>query len=434
MPRIFLIQHDPDFASVLKRIFEAEGFDVGHSVSVNDAIDQIESFSPNLTLVDLNDGFSIGPDDITRLASLENGQPILVTADYNSPDIACRAIGAGASDYILKPFGTREIIDMVHTVAGTRNVNGSPSDIDRIADTIGVLSSVEDIAVFTIDQLSRSLSLSDCLMALDTGKSFTVVASKGYSPDPTGRTVMISDESLSILGGGLDDNIETATSALLEVCGRLGIKGHRPFPTLMPLSQTDDVNRPLPGFVLGHGALVHEENDIRKMENFLHRITGEIDHLINCGLEIIPETRYEHAGEIKIPETDRNTAIEKIIGIVAKYLPAESDQIYIRLVLDEAVNNGIIHGHLEPLGSPTKNLKVTYHIGPERIVLTIEDQGEGFDHDNLPDPTAEENLLNINGRGIFIMKKIMDEVIFNRAGNRISLVKTLDGKSLAPKE
>jgi serine/threonine-protein kinase RsbW len=49
----------------------------------------------------------------------------------------------------------------------------------------------------------------------------------------------------------------------------------------------------------------------------------------------------------------------------------------------------------------------------------IKDQGKGFDYNNLPDPTAPENILKENGRGIFLMRNLSDEVSFNEAGNEV---------------
>jgi serine/threonine-protein kinase RsbW len=51
----------------------------------------------------------------------------------------------------------------------------------------------------------------------------------------------------------------------------------------------------------------------------------------------------------------------------------------------------------------------------------ISDNGAGFDYNNLPDPTAPENIEKENGRGVFLMKSLADEVAFNDSGNEVSI-------------
>ena len=54
-------------------------------------------------------------------------------------------------------------------------------------------------------------------------------------------------------------------------------------------------------------------------------------------------------------------------------------------------------------------------------MFKVRDEGAGFDFDNLPDPTAPENLLKENGRGIFLMRNLADEVEFTGEGNEVCL-------------
>jgi len=61
-----------------------------------------------------------------------------------------------------------------------------------------------------------------------------------------------------------------------------------------------------------------------------------------------------------------------------------------------------------------------------KISISVEDKGTGFDHNKVPDPTKEENLLMGNGRGVFLIKHLMDEVRFNKKGNRLTMVKHLE--------
>ncbi|PRY53858.1 serine/threonine-protein kinase RsbW [Arcticibacter pallidicorallinus] len=87
--------------------------------------------------------------------------------------------------------------------------------------------------------------------------------------------------------------------------------------------------------------------------------------------------------------------------------------------LNEVVINSIIHGNKQ---DETKKVYINLEIiGKRDFQFTIADEGEGFDYNNLPDPTAPDNLENLSGRGIFIVKHLADQCIFNMTGNQIEL-------------
>lgn len=92
----------------------------------------------------------------------------------------------------------------------------------------------------------------------------------------------------------------------------------------------------------------------------------------------------------------------------------------ILITTTEAVNNAIIHGNKN---DENKSVVVTYRIDDDlkRIIFTVSDQGKGFDYNNLPDPTAPENLTMIGGRGVFLIKQLADFVIFSNNGSTIEL-------------
>ena len=70
---------------------------------------------------------------------------------------------------------------------------------------------------------------------------------------------------------------------------------------------------------------------------------------------------------------------------------------------------------------PGKKVIVNAEVDPKRIVWTITDEGPGFDYTHLPDPTAPENIENLTGRGVFIIKHLADQYIYNTKGNEIEL-------------
>jgi serine/threonine-protein kinase RsbW len=88
------------------------------------------------------------------------------------------------------------------------------------------------------------------------------------------------------------------------------------------------------------------------------------------------------------------------------------------IALTEAVNNAIHHGNRL---DPNKTVTLGYEVKDDTIVFMIQDQGPGFDHDNLPDPTDPQNLEKPHGRGVFLMKALADEVDFSDNGSTVKL-------------
>jgi len=85
------------------------------------------------------------------------------------------------------------------------------------------------------------------------------------------------------------------------------------------------------------------------------------------------------------------------------------------LAIREAVANGVQHGNKE---QPEKRVTVSFVLEKGEVSIRIQDQGEGFDLDGLPDPLAPENLFKPRGRGILLMNSFMDEVNFEFDGDQ----------------
>jgi serine/threonine-protein kinase RsbW len=97
------------------------------------------------------------------------------------------------------------------------------------------------------------------------------------------------------------------------------------------------------------------------------------------------------------------------------------DELYAKVLtcLSEAINNAIVHGNRE---SSEKKVYINPKvIGDKRLVFTITDEGEGFDFNKLLDPSEPENIENLTGRGVFLIKKLADKCVFNSKGNDLEL-------------
>lgn len=116
---------------------------------------------------------------------------------------------------------------------------------------------------------------------------------------------------------------------------------------------------------------------------------------------------------------DSIVQLEALIEEIAdKHHISEDTFANMMTCLNEVVVNAIVHGNKL---NPDKKVIINAEVDSKRIVWTITDEGEGFDHLNLPDPTAEENMEKLTGRGVFIMKHLTDQCIFNASGNEVEL-------------
>jgi serine/threonine-protein kinase RsbW len=123
---------------------------------------------------------------------------------------------------------------------------------------------------------------------------------------------------------------------------------------------------------------------------------------------------------------DSLNLVERLIeSIRDEYKVCENDFGNIIVAVTEAVNNAITHGNN---CDPGKKVNIQCSMNPDSTMkFIIADQGNGFNHYDLPDPTAPENLENPSGRGIFLMKNLADQVIFADDGRIVELTFKING-------
>jgi serine/threonine-protein kinase RsbW len=124
---------------------------------------------------------------------------------------------------------------------------------------------------------------------------------------------------------------------------------------------------------------------------------------------------------IQIPSLIENIRIVESFIDNAKDRFNIDDDIYgnIMIAVTESVNNAVKHGNRE---DKEKNVNLSLYMKENSISFLIEDEGPGFDFNNLQDPTAPENIDKIGGRGIFLMKHLSDEVHFKNNGRTVELI------------
>ena len=98
-----------------------------------------------------------------------------------------------------------------------------------------------------------------------------------------------------------------------------------------------------------------------------------------------------------------------------------------RVGVTEALANAVLYGNQS---DPAKLVRVEVALDSSRVVLHVVDEGKGFDPDTVPDPTTPDHLEQTGGRGLFLIRELMDEVEYNDRGNAVRLVLRREGPVL----
>ncbi|GAC1446739.1 MAG: hypothetical protein NVSMB56_08290 [Pyrinomonadaceae bacterium] len=176
----------------------------------------------------------------------------------------------------------------------------------------------------------------------------------------------------------------------------------------------------------GHGKLFHldatkfvqddeDKNELRAiieqtLETKLHAAHGKE---MSSGVERI---EFELPSDVALMQCVLNFVVARVAahGIV------EPNDAHLFIALDEAFVNAVKHGNKH---DTSKLVRFRIDINEREARFTIEDEGEGFDLCDVPDPREPENLFKTSGRGVLLIQNIMDEVKYNACGNRLTMVK-----------
>jgi serine/threonine-protein kinase RsbW len=114
-----------------------------------------------------------------------------------------------------------------------------------------------------------------------------------------------------------------------------------------------------------------------------------------------------------------DTAVSYLVSRCREYHFAGSRlTLNFRVGIAEALANAMIYGNGR---DPGKRVRVEVELDPERVSVVVRDQGTGFDPSHVPDPTLPEYLEATGGRGLFLIRSLMDTVDFNECGNCVRL-------------
>lgn len=111
--------------------------------------------------------------------------------------------------------------------------------------------------------------------------------------------------------------------------------------------------------------------------------------------------------------------VERLIGDICEVYDVNED-VYgnMLIAVSEAVNNAIVHGNRN---DPDKFVKIGFEADDKQMIFSVTDEGQGFNYNNLPDPTDPVNIDKISGRGVYLMKSLSDSLRFEDNGSKVFL-------------
>lgn len=121
--------------------------------------------------------------------------------------------------------------------------------------------------------------------------------------------------------------------------------------------------------------------------------------------------------------SDHGKACELIDQVIEQLVQRgwpQSDRFAIQMGLEEALTNAIKHGNQS---DPQKQVTLKVQVDPQEIRIEVVDEGQGFRHSRVPDPTRKTNRKRESGRGVALIRFFMDEVHYNDSGNQLEMVK-----------
>jgi serine/threonine-protein kinase RsbW len=137
-------------------------------------------------------------------------------------------------------------------------------------------------------------------------------------------------------------------------------------------------------------------------------------------LKVLPYVREKIDFELPSDVSLMNGVLQYLIERVAKLGLIRPERSNLFVALDEAFVNAVKHGNHN---DPTKMVRITAELSSKEARFTVEDEGEGFNVRDIPDPCDPSNLFKTSGRGVLLIYNIMDEVQYNERGNRLTMVK-----------
>lgn len=333
--------------------------------------------------------------------------------------------------------------DLLMKVTG-EGIDPTSTPLKRVM-TRGLVVAHENDSAENVYQIMKTSGFRHVPVVSDEDKLVGIVSLRDFEMKPQALLVSSGSDDTGVLEEVLD---EKGYGLVMACSGEESSKliAGRGFNLIMidfglsggsPLKVLEDLHSLVPGVpivaVLAEGAR-DEDASIAVdsgARNFIIRPMerGEVEEVIQRSLASLePDDLHTEAmryicGRIRLEFPSRMQLTREIIRYVLGYLERTGVDVQMTyLAIDEAISNAIEHGN----GFDESRLVcLEAEIEDDRCRITVRDQGEGFDLDKVPSPLSPEGLESRRGRGIFLMRKNMDEVIYSNGGTEVALTKNL---------
>ncbi len=230
-----------------------------------------------------------------------------------------------------------------------------------------------------------------------------------------GHTVTIAENRDQALSIGKLEAYDLVLTDLAGPASALRFNGEVCLPKIGPVDETEHIK----AFKLCAANFRRNEFDEDQLKNLVATI---LDYKIRFVDTETVVQRMRESIEFELPTAISlmHIVLEYLLKRVEKLGVINPEQSNLFVALDEAFVNAVKHGNRF---DTQKLVRITAEVSKQEARFTIEDEGEGFDVANVPDPLDPDNLFKSSGRGVLFIYNIMDEVIYNERGNRLTMVK-----------
>jgi CheY-like chemotaxis protein len=200
------------------------------------------------------------------------------------------------------------------------------------------------------------------------------------------------------------------------------LKRQRLFVPIVVSSEEAQHDGIIKAFKLGAANYLKKPYDKEELRSIVDKTLGYKLRFVE-DLKVLPFVREHIEFELPSDISLMNGVLHYLIKRVADLGVIKPDTSNLFIALDEAFVNAVKHGNKQ---DHRKLVRIAADLSAREARFTIEDEGEGFEVNNIPDPCDPANLFKSSGRGVLLIYNIMDEVKYNERGNRLTMVKRPD--------
>jgi anti-sigma regulatory factor (Ser/Thr protein kinase)/ActR/RegA family two-component response regulator len=184
---------------------------------------------------------------------------------------------------------------------------------------------------------------------------------------------------------------------------------------------SDEAQQPglVKAFKMGAANFLRQPYNKQELRNIVDKTLSYKLRFVD-DLKVLPYVREKIDFELPSDVTLMNGVLQYLVERLAKLGVIKPERSNLFVALDEAFVNAVKHGNKN---DPSKLVRITAELSTREARFTIEDEGDGFNVQEIPDPRDPENLFKTSGRGVLLIYNIMDEVYYNERGNRLTMVK-----------